>query len=328
VAMYMAKIASGGYEIIGIQRSFHGMTASARGATYSYGTKRHGPGMPGNHMLPAPYAYRCPVRHCNGRCDCTCLDVGFEAFDAASEGYGAAVMVEPILSAGGLIDPPAEWFQELARRTRQRGMFLILDEAQTAPGRLGAMFGFEQLGIVPDFLVISKCIGGGIPLSAVATSSEIEQRCFDEGFVMGSSHTNDPLPARVGLAVLQVLVDEDLPARAARQGARLRAALDALAEKYELIGDIRGRGLLQGFELVADRDTKRPAEQAGAVFARACLDRGLIANIVRMRGEMSICRLAPPLTITDDELDRGIAIMDEALAVATEALNRPAAAAG
>ncbi|MEN3280575.1 MAG: hypothetical protein V7607_1715 [Solirubrobacteraceae bacterium] len=322
-AIYMAKIHTGGYEVVAPQRSFHGMTSAPRGATYSYGHRGHGPAAPGQYAIPVPYPYRCPIRHCDGRCDCTCLDVGFDLYDTQSEGRPAAFIVEPILSAGGLIDPPLEWFERLHAKVRERGMLLIVDEAQTAPGRLGALFGFEQFGVVPDILTLSKCIGGGLPLSAVATSAEIEQDCFDKRFIMGSSHTNDPLPACVGLAVLDVIEREDLVAQAAEKGERLRRGLLELAERHELVGDVRGRGLLQGIELVRDRDTKEPAEDEGAVFNRACLDRGLIGNVVRMPGQLSICRVAPPLTITTDELDRGLHVFDEALTVATESMARP-----
>ena len=320
VALAMAKVATGRHEVIGPQRSFFGTTASCRAATYSYGHQGHGPGMPGNYVIPAPYSYRCPIEHCKGTCDTTCLDVGFSLFDAQTEGYGAAVIVEPIFSAGGLVDPPKAWFERLAEKTRERGMLLVLDESQTAPARLGAMFGFQELGIVPDILTFSKCIGGGIPLSAVATSAEIEQRCFDRRFIMGSSHTNDPLPCRVGIAVLEVLVEEQLAERARTMGAYMRQRLLALAQRHEIIGEIRGRGLLQGMELVRDRETKEPAEEEGAVFSDACLERGLIANIVRMKGQNSVIRMAPPLTIAKDELDHGLEIMDEALGLASDAM--------
>jgi 2,2-dialkylglycine decarboxylase (pyruvate) len=321
-AMAMAKVHTGGYEIVAPQRGFFGTTSSCRSATYSYGHQGHGPGLPGNISIPAPYAYRCPIRHCNGACDTTCLDVGFDLYDAQTEGYGAAVIVEPIFSAGGLLDPPERWFTRLAEKTRERGMLLILDESQTAPARLGVMFGFQELGVVPDMLTFSKCIGGGIPLSVVVTSREIEESCFEKHFIMGSSHTNDPLPCRVGLAVLEVLIEEDLSRRAKELGDYLRSRLDALAQKYEIIGDVRGRGLLQGMELVQDRNSKEPAEAEGFMFSEACLERGLIANIVRMKGQNSVIRMAPPLTIPRDELDRGIEIMDEAFRMVSDARAR------
>jgi 2,2-dialkylglycine decarboxylase (pyruvate) len=317
VAFAMAKLNTGGWEVVAPQRGFFGMTAATRSATHTWGHRGHGPGMVGSYAIPAPYAYRCPIQHCGGSCDCTCLDAGFELFDSQTDGYGAAVITEPIFSAGGLIDPPVEWFARLHAKARERGMLLILDESQTAPARLGAMFGFEDLGMVPDLLTFSKCIGGGLPLSVTATSPEIEERAFAQGFIMGSSHCNDPLAARVGLAVLEVLVEEQLVVRATRMGQRLRGALEELARRHELIGEIRGRGLLQGFELVMNRETtKEPAEGAGTAFWQACLERGLIANVIRMPGQHSVCRMAPPLTITIEELDRGVAIMDESLTVA------------
>lgn len=318
-ALAMAKMHTGGYEVLAPQRGFFGTTVSCRSATYAYGHQGHGPGVPGNYAIPAPYAYRCPIDHCKGTCDTTCLDVGFGLYDAQTEGYGAAIIVEPIFSAGGIIDPPRQWFERLAEKARERNLLLILDESQTAPARLGVMFGFQELGIVPDMLTFSKCIGGGIPLSAVVTSGEIEESCFQKRFFMGSSHTNDPLPCRVGLAVLKLLVEERMADRAKELGEYMRKRLDALAQKYEIVGDVRGRGLLQGMELVKDRHTKQPAEEEGALLSEICLARGLIANVVRMKGQNSVIRMAPPLTIEQEELDRGLDIMDDALRAVMDA---------
>ena len=141
-------------------------------------------------------------------------------------------------------------------------MLLILDEAQTAFGRVGANFAFEQDGVVPDFLAVSKTLGGGIPLAAAVTSAAIEETCYERGFVHVTSHVSDPLPAAVGLAVLEVLRRERLAERALALGARLEAGLRDLHQRYEVIGDVRGRGLLWGVELVRDRQSRRPASRA------------------------------------------------------------------
>ena len=192
-------------------------------------------------------------------------------------------------------------------------MFVIYDEAQTALGRVGSMFAFEQSGVPPDFLSLSKTAGGGAPLSVMATSADIEEKAFKRGYTGGSTHANDPLICAAGLAVLQVVVDEDLPRQALEKGEFLRTQFQHWAEKYEMIGNIRGRGLLMGIEFVRNRDTREPAEKEGAQFSQLCMDKGLIVSIIRMPGMNSVCRMAPPLTISSDELGRALEIMESAL---------------
>jgi 2,2-dialkylglycine decarboxylase (pyruvate) len=145
--------------------------------------------------MPAPNAYRCPIRHCRDTCDMTCLAVGFDMVDAQSCGALAAVVAEPVQSCGGVIVPPEGYFAKLKRECERRGMRLILDEAQTAFGRLGTNFGFEAFGVEPDILSLSKTLGGGLPLSATVTSDVIEEDCHAKGFVHATSHVSDPLPA-------------------------------------------------------------------------------------------------------------------------------------
>lgn len=321
VALYMAKIYTDNWEIIAPDRGYFGVTAGARSATHAFGRKRHGPGMPGSYSFPTPYAYRCPIRHCDGSCDCTCLDVGFDEYDSHSEGYPAAVIVEPIFSQGGVIVPPDNYFPRLREKADERGMLLILDEAGTAFGRLGSMFAFESLGIVPDILTLSKSMGGGFPVSATATGAHIEEVVWEKGFTLGSAHTNDPLPARVGLAVLRAVEGEGLVAEAQRKGAYLKAQLEDLAERHALIGEVRGRGLLWGLEFVKDRVTKTPAIDEGRKFGEECMARGLIVNVLLYSGLSGVCRLAPPLTVSEKTIDDAVEIMDEAL-TATEGDNK------
>ena len=192
-------------------------------------------------------------------------------------------------------------------------MLLLLDEAQTGLGRLGGNFAFEAMGAVPDVLCLSKTLGGGLPLAATVTSAEIEEACAAKGFLYYTSHISDPLPAAVGLAVLRVLAAEGLCERARVMGRRLMAGLAQLEERHAAIGDVRGRGLLVGVELVKDRETRAPHRKlAAAVLARA-LELGLVLNVVRTSGSNTL-RLAPPLTISAEELDSGLAILDQALA--------------
>src|SRR5215216_1972161 len=209
-ALRMSKLFSGTFEVVALTRSWHGVTAGASAHTYAAGRRGYGPATPGAFAIPAPYEYRCPIRHCDGVCDCTCLEAGFELFDQASVGSPAAVVAEPVLSAGGVIVPPPGYFARLAELARERGMLLVLDECQTGLGRLGRMYGFEVYGVVPDFLVLSKTLGGGVPIGAVVTSATIEEECHARGFVHVTSHVSDPMPAAAALAVIDVVEEEGL----------------------------------------------------------------------------------------------------------------------
>jgi 2,2-dialkylglycine decarboxylase (pyruvate) len=315
VAVRMAKLRTGRFEVASLTRSWHGLSGGAAALTLAAGRRGYGPTMPGGFALPAPYAYRCPVRQCDGACDCTCLEAGFELFDQASVGSAAAVVAEPVLSAGGVIVPPPGYFARLAELCAERGMLLVLDECQTGLGRLGTMYGFERFDVVPDFLVLSKTLGGGVPIGAVVTSAEIEAECHARGFMHVTSHVSDPLPAAAALAVLDVVREEDLPARAARQGDRLLGHLRELQARHEAIGDVRGMGLLCGIELVEDRDSRRPAEALGLALTDECERRGLSINLVRggSGGAANCLRMAPPLTIADAEVDAAAEILDASL---------------
>ncbi|MBV9424270.1 MAG: aminotransferase class III-fold pyridoxal phosphate-dependent enzyme [Solirubrobacterales bacterium] len=318
-ALRMAKMSSGRFEVASLLRSWHGVTAGAASVTYAAGRRGYGPATPGVFALPAPYAYRCPIRHCDGACDCTCLDVGFELFDHASVGSPAAVVAEPVLSAGGVIVPPAGYFARLADLAHERGMLLVLDECQTGLGRLGRMYGFEVYGIVPDLLVLSKTLGGGIPISAVITTAAIEEDCYARGFTHLTSHISDPLPAAAAQAVIDIVEEEHLAERARARGAYLLARLEELTERHEQIGDVRGLGLLCGLELVQSRETREPANALGLALTDECERCGLSVNLVRggTGGQASCLRMAPPLTVTQDEIDLAVTIIDEALETVT-----------
>lgn len=319
IALRMAKLHSGRHEVVGMTGSWHGMTAGAASSTYVAGHQGYGPAIPGTMAIPAPNPFRCPVRHCRDRCDMTCLEVGFDMVDAQSSGSLCAMIVEPVQSSGGVIVPPDGWFPRLAEKCRERGMLLILDEAQTAFGRLGRNFAFEHFGVEPDFLSLSKTLGGGVPLSAMVTTDEIEEDCHDKGFLHATSHVSDPLPAAVGLAVLDVLEEDDLNARALEMGAYLKDGLLALQQRHEVIGDVRGFGLLLGVELVRDRHSRTPDPERGRAITQKCMELGLSMNIVSVGGMAAVWRIAPPLTVTKDEIDRGLAILDDAIAAVTEA---------
>jgi 2,2-dialkylglycine decarboxylase (pyruvate) len=323
-ALKMAKLHTGKYEVVGYAGSWHGMTSGALSVNYVAGRQGYGPMIPGSLTLPAPNAYHCPVRHCRDACDGTCLEVGFDMVDTLSTGSLAAVIAEPVESSGGVIVPPEGYWQKVKQHCEKRGMLLIFDEAQTAFGRLGRNFAFQYFGVEPDILTLSKTLGGGLPLSATIVSEEMEADCHAKGFMHPTSHVSDPLPAQVALAVLDVLAEEKLNARALVMGEHLAAGLRYLQDKHEIIGDVRGFGLLQGVELVKDRETRQPDAATGRAITSRCMELGLSMNIVSVGAMASIWRIAPPLTVSREEIDRAIAILDQAI---TEVLAEGVAAA-
>ncbi|MGW0481253.1 aspartate aminotransferase family protein [Nonomuraea sp. NPDC003214] len=317
-AIKMAKLATGGYEIVSFDRSWHGMTQGAAAATYSAGRRGYGPPTPGNLALPAPNAYRSPFRSPDGSYDWEAeLDYGFALVDRQSSGSLAACLVEPVLSSGGIIDLPPGYLRRLKDLCEERGMLLILDEAQTGLGRTGTMYAFDRDGVTPDILTLSKTLGAGLPVAAVVTTAEIERVCHERGFLFYTTHVSDPLAASVALTVLDVIGRERLVERAARLGDQLTERLLALRDAYEVVGDVRGRGLLQGVELVRDKASRAPADALGAAVTRACLERGLHMNIVQLPGMGGIFRIAPPLTIREDDLHAGVDILEAALKATT-----------
>jgi len=311
-ALRMAKTYTGGYEIVAFDRSWHGVTGGVAAATYSGGRRGHGPGAPGVLTLPTPHAYRSPFCR-NGEYNWREeFEFGWDIIDRQSTGALAAAIVEPVLSSGGVIELPEGYLTALREKLEERGMLLILDEAQTGMGRTGRNFAFERDGVVPDILCLSKTLGAGLPLSATITSAEIEGVCFDRGFLFYTTHAADPLVAAVGSKVVEIVQRDALAERASDLGDYLKSELETLQSRHEIIGDLRGRGLLLGVELVKDRTTKEQALSAGSEIAERCLELGACLNISR-RSSAGIFRIAPPLTTNRKEIDQALIVFDQAL---------------
>ena len=308
-AIRLAKLFTGKWEVVGFASSWHGMTGNAASATYKAGRRGYGPVAAGSFAIPAPNAYRPRFGGIGWKEE---LDDAFDLIDRQSTGNLACFIAEPLLSSGGIIDLPLGYLAALKRKCEERGMLLVLDEAQTGMGRTGTMFAFERDGVVPDILTLSKTLGAGLPLSAVMTSDAIADECEARDFLFYTTHVNDPLPAAVGLKVIEIVLRDRLAARAGAMGKRLRDGLEALKARHESIGDVRGRGLLVGLEFkeFAGRATH---EISDAVTDRA-LELGLSANIVRSGSSAGVMRIAPPLTIREEELDLGLDILGRAIA--------------
>ncbi|KAI9373630.1 pyridoxal phosphate-dependent transferase [Aspergillus egyptiacus] len=311
-AIKMAKCYTGNFEIVAFAASYHGLTQGSGSATYSAGRRRGGPCMPGQLAFPAPYAYRSYFRKPDGSYDWEAeLEFGWSMIDRQSVGSLAAFIMEPILSTGGILDPPKGYFKRMVEECRKRGMLVIMDEAQTGVGRTGQMFAFEHDGIVPDILALSKTLGCGLPLASVSTTAEIERGCKEAGFLWLTTHLNDPLTAAVGNKVLEIVVRDNICQKAAERGAQLRDGLLKLQKKYWCIGDVRGRGLMQGIEIISDPETRAPGSDLGAAVSDQAMTRGLSCNIVNLPGMGGVFRLAPPVTVTAEEIEEGLRILDE-----------------
>ncbi|MDA9499932.1 2,2-dialkylglycine decarboxylase [Bradyrhizobium sp. CCBAU 11357] len=316
-AIRMAKLVTGRHEIVAFAQSWHGMTGAAASATYSAGRRGYGPAAVGSFVIPAPNTYRPRFRNVDGSNDWqTELDDAFALIDSQSTGNLAAFIAEPILSSGGILELPLGYLAALKQKCEQRGMLLILDEAQTGIGRTGHMFAFERDGVVPDILTLSKTLGAGLPLAAVMTTKAIEQAAFERGFLFYTTHVSDPLPAAIGVTVLDVVARDGLVAQATARGNRLRDGLLSLQQKFECVGDVRGRGLLLGLEIVVDRQSKTPGFELGARIMEETMRRGLSMNIVKLPSMGGVFRIAPPLTVSEAEIDRGLEIMSEAIQAA------------
>lgn len=316
-ALRMARLYTGGYEVVGFAQSWHGMTGGAASATYSAGRKGYGPMNVGGMAILAPNLYR-PTFGDAATYDWEEeLNYGFDLIDRQSTGKLAAFIAEPILSSGGILELPDGYLTALKHHCDKRGMMLVLDEAQTGLGRTGDMFAFLKDNIVPDFLTLSKTLGAGLPLSAVLTSAKIEEKCHERGFLFYTTHVSDPLPAAVGLTVINVLLRDKLTERAAQAGQRLKKGLVEIQNHYDCIGDIRGRGLLLGMEIVADKVSKNPAAELGSRITNKAMELGLSMNIVNLPGMGGVFRIAPPLTVSDQEIDLGLSILDDAIAKVT-----------
>ncbi|KAM0265684.1 hypothetical protein ACHAQJ_000118 [Trichoderma viride] len=314
-AIKMAKMYTGKWEIVGLGASWHGMTAQALGAQYHYGRKGQGPTVPGQLMLPSPNAYRSEFRKPDGSYDWEAeLNYGWRMVDLQSTGNLAACIVECIQSSGGMIVLPPGYLKAMKKHCEARGMLLIVDEAQTGVGRCGDFMAINHEDVVPDILTLSKTLGNGLPLSAVVTSNEIDRVCTENGFMFYTTHVNDPLPAAVGDKVLEIVFRDNLVQHAREVGKVLQDGLLKLKSRYGCIGDVRGRGLMAGVEIVASRETKEPALELAKRVGDTAYNLGVWANLSSHPSFGGTFRIAPPITVTAEQIEEGLVMLERAFA--------------
>jgi len=306
------------YKIISRYLSWHGSTLGALSASGLKSRKTvNEPMAPGFlHVFP-PTCYRCPFGKSYPSCDITCAQLIGQVIEMEDPCTVAAVLVEPIGHTGGIIDPPVEYLPLLREICDHFGVLLIFDEIITGVGRTGHLFACETFGVVPDVLCTAKGLSGGYaPLSAMITTRSIADTFWgpiaeNPGFVEGHTFEGNPISCAAGLAVLREIVERDLCNNARQRGVELRAGFQRLADKYRIIGDIRGKGLLQGIEWVQDPATKRPFPPEanwGLRVGRRCLANGLLC-----RFDPHWLAFGPPLTTTAEQLTEMLAILDQSI---------------
>ena len=313
----------GKFKIISRYLSWHGSTLGSLSASGLKGRKTvNEPLAPGFlHVFP-PTCYRCPFGKTYPECGITCASIVGDVIEMEDPATVAAIMVEPIGHTGGVIDPPAEYLPILREICDRHNILLIFDEIITGIGRTGEMFAAETFGVTPDVLCVAKGLGGGYaPLSAMICKKSIADAFWgpietNPGFVEGHTFEGNPIACAAGIAVLREILERDILANVRVQGARLRAAFEQLAIKYEVIGDIRGKGLFQAIEFVADRATKaRLPDGFGVKVGRRALERGLLC-----RFDPHWIALGPPLVVTAEQVDEIVAILEASL---VDVLNEP-----
>jgi len=233
-----------------------------------------------------------------------------------TSGKVAAFIAEPIQGVGGFVTPPPEYFQIVAEIIHRHDGLLIIDEVQTGFGRTGDFWwGIEHSGVTPDIMTMAKGIANGLPLSNTITTPEIAAQVAGKGLTI-STFGGNPVACAAALATLEVIGEEVTPAQVAQVGARFRAGLERIQDKYPLIGDVRGMGLMQGVEMVSERQSKEPANKAVNALFEETRRRGLLIGKGGLLG--NVLRLSPPLTATAEHVDEALEILDHAFASVQE----------
>ena len=315
-SLRLAKKYTGRFEVVALLGGYHGRTAGSQSYTSNSRGARtgYGPLLPGATFIPPPYCYRCAFNE-TPPCKLSCLGYAEEVIDKTTSGKPAALLVEIMQGVGGIIVPPVEWVRHMRQICDEREMLLIIDESLTGLGRTGKWFAFEHFGISPDILTTSKALGQGVPAAAIITTEKIADGAVAKGYDQGATHMGDPFQCAVALANLEVIERENLLSRATKMGALLRNGLEELQERFDVIGDVRGKGLFLGIEIVESKESKKPAVERTAKLVVECEDRGLLlGGGVSIGGlGMNTIRLCPPLVITEEEISAALNIMENVL---------------
>ena len=322
-AIKLARWYTGRHKIVARYRSYHGATAGAITLTGDPRRWPAEPGIPGVVRMLDPYTYRCPAGHPDPCPVCS----GGPHIDEILQYEGpqnvAAVIMETIVGTNGIIVPPDGYLQSIREVCDRHGILLILDEVMAGFGRTGRWFACEHWDVVPDIITLAKGINSGyVPLGAMVVSEQIADWVRDKYFAGGLTYSGHVLGCAAAIASIEAFREEEIVENSAAMGEALGEGLGELAERHPSIGEVRGKGLFWGVELVRDRDSREPLvpfNASGAAFApvadlgNAAMERGLYLFV-----HWNVVMVVPPLVITRDELDEGLAILDEVLEIADE----------
>mgnify|MGYP001371962417 CR=1 FL=1 len=315
-AVKVARHFTGRQAVVVFDHAYHGrtnltMAMTAKNMPYK---NKFGPFASEMYRVPMAYPYRWPGGP--KACESDAFDyVTSQIHAQVGEENTAAVIIEPIQGEGGFIVPPAGFLRELAGWCQDNGILFIADEVQSGFCRTGDWFACDHEGVVPDLITTAKGIAGGMPLAALTGRADIMDAVHPGG--LGGTYGGNPVACAAALAAIETMAADNLAARARAIGEKLTAGLNALAETYEQVGEVRGRGAMIAMELVEDRETKTPAAALTAAINKACHNRGLVSLTCGTYG--NVFRFLPPLTISDALLDEGLALLGEAFAEAVTA---------
>jgi len=315
-AFRLAKSVTKKFEFVGYSGAFHGKTGGVLPLLWGDFKNGLGPFVPGCASAPYAYCYRCPLSLTYPDCGIACAEETRRLIRNQTSGAVAAVIVEPMQGTAGNVIPPPGFLPLIQSIAKEAGALFIADEMITGFGRTGKFWGIDHDGVVPDIMTVGKGVGGGFPLSAlISTDALTGHPPFSNPGGSSSSYGGNPLASAAGLATLEIITREDLVANSDCVGRAMLARLEALKEKHRVIGDVRGRGLLLGLELVKDRRSKElVSEDFTKALFQECLRRGLV-----VMSYAPVIRINPPLNIDEATALEGLDIFDEALgAVATE----------
>jgi taurine--2-oxoglutarate transaminase len=320
-AMKLARWYTGRPKIVARYRSYHGATAGAISATGDPRRWPAEPGVPGIVRMLDPYTYRCPAGHPDPCPVCTGAPHLEEILQYEGPQNVAAVILETVTGTNGVIPPPPGYLQSVREVCDRHGILLILDEVMAGFGRTGKWFACENWGVVPDIITLAKGINSGyVPLGAMTISEKIADWVRDRYFAGGLTYSGHPLACAASVASIEAFRDEGIVEHAAAIGEVLGDGLAGLADKHESIGEVRGLGLFYGVELVKDRETREPLvpfnASGDAVAPMAKIVRAALESGLYLMTHWNVIIVAPPLTITREELDEGLEKLDEALATA------------
>jgi 4-aminobutyrate aminotransferase/(S)-3-amino-2-methylpropionate transaminase len=299
--------------VVVVDHAFHGrtvlaMSMTAKAMPYKRGL---GPFAPEVYRVPFAYPYRCPTGAAPEECGESCAARAIDVMDSQiGPDSIACLVVEPVLGEGGFVVPGSGFLPRLAEYCREHGILFVADEVQTGIGRTGRWFGIEHEGIVPDLVTTAKSLGGGLPLGAVTGRADVMESVHVGG--LGGTFGGNPVACAASLAVLDVIERDGLLERAEEVGRIAMERLTEMQERFEIIGDVRGRGAMVAMELVEDRRTKEPAKQAAGALIEACYREGVI--VLKAGTYDNVIRLLPPLTIKKSLLQDGLYVLEKALA--------------